>query len=290
MTGFAPSVDFDFLRATYPDLASFSDSALSLHYETYGRKEGRIASRPCTRDGFLSAIPRTGRILEIGPFCNPVFRGDNVRYFDVLDSAGLVARAHEHHLDPANCPAQIDYVSPTGDLSIVNERFDVIFSSHCIEHQPDLVRHLADARKIIAPDGRYFLAIPDKRYCFDHFLEETTEIDLIAAHLENRRVHTFKSVYNYIARTTHNNPAAHWSGNSTDPHGMTREERGVVAENVFKGLQGSYYDCHAVHFTPESFAACITALAAKHYIEFTAERVYATIRDSNEFFCILRPE
>jgi predicted SAM-dependent methyltransferase len=289
MTNFGPPIDCDYLRANYADLAAFDDAALMCHYHAYGKHEGRIASPLCTRSGFLGAIPRTGRILEIGPFCNPVFQGPTVSYFDVLDSAGLIARAREHSLDPGKCPTRIDYVSPTGDLSIVREKFDTIFSSHCIEHQPDLIRHLNDAREVITPSGRYFLAIPDKRYCFDHFLEETTELDLIAAHLERRQVHTFRSVYNYIARTTHNNTAAHWAGNSTDPHGMTLAERGRVAEDVYKSLQGAYYDCHAWHFTPDSFATCMAALAEKRYIRFNVERIYATVRDSNEFFCILQP-
>jgi hypothetical protein len=72
MTRFGPPIDYGFLRATYADLASFDDDALLAHYHAYGRQEGRIASPLCTREGFLAAIPRTGRILEIAPFCNPV--------------------------------------------------------------------------------------------------------------------------------------------------------------------------------------------------------------------------
>jgi hypothetical protein len=288
VTTFPPAIDFDHMRSLYRDLSHLSDSDVFRHYETSGRNEGRIASALCTRSGFLSAVPRTGKLLEIGPLCAPAFSGERVSYFDVLDRTGLIDRARAHGLDSGSCPEKIDYVSPTGDLSIVDGMYETIFSSHCIEHQPDLIKHLTDARRIISPSGRYFLAIPDKRYCFDHFLEESTPFDIVAANLERRRVHTFKSVYNLIVMTTHNDSVAHWTGNSADPHGSTRDERIREAERIYKSLHGAYFDCHAWQFTPQSFHRCLTILLERQYIQFSIERIYETVRNANEFFCILK--
>lgn len=44
-------------------------------------------------------------------------------------------------------PDTIHYVEPNGDLSVVNKRFDAVFSSHMIEHAADLAAHLKQIRQ-----------------------------------------------------------------------------------------------------------------------------------------------
>ena len=73
--------------------------------------------------------------LEVGPFTNPTLRGPNVKYFDVMDKQGLINRANAIGY-VYTVPVDIDYVSSTGDLSIVDKKFDFCLSSHCVEHQP----------------------------------------------------------------------------------------------------------------------------------------------------------
>ncbi len=68
----------------------------------------------------------------------------------------------------------IHFVSPTGNLEIVNECFDVVLNSHCIEYQPNLITHLNHIESILNPGGYYFVLEPDKRYCFDHFIPESS--------------------------------------------------------------------------------------------------------------------
>ncbi len=55
-------------------------------------------------------------------------------------------------LDAHRTP-KIEYLSPTGDLTIVNRRFHAVLSSHCIEHQPDLIRHLQHVAALLDPGG-----------------------------------------------------------------------------------------------------------------------------------------
>ena len=74
---------------------------------------------PTTRASFLAGINRSGPILEIGPFNCPQFEADNVSYFDVLDQKDLRLRAVAHGRSPERCP-RIDFVSPNGDLRIVD--------------------------------------------------------------------------------------------------------------------------------------------------------------------------
>ena len=76
----------------------------------------------------------------------------------------LRAKRHKHHIGDIT---KIDYVSSDGNLNIIKDKFDYVLSSHCVEHQPDLILHFKNVEKLLKKQGYYFLIIPDKRYCFD---------------------------------------------------------------------------------------------------------------------------
>jgi SAM-dependent methyltransferase len=282
-----PELDHAFYRLVHDDLASMNDATLTKHFMAYGRNEGRIASPAAHRDGLVALVPRDSALLEIGPFTKPVFRGEGAFYFDVLDRDALVERARAHGQPTEGCP-EIDYVSPTGDLSVVDRQFASVFSSHCIEHQPDLVAHLQAVEQILNAGGRYFMMIPDKRYCFDHFLPESTLADVMLAHSERRRVHTYQNVHEHAALTTHNEAPRHWAGDHTDPRAHLVEERTVKARADFKAAEGGYLDVHAWKFTPASFRSILQALAANGLTSLVPERVYDTIHNNFEFSAILK--
>src|SRR5579864_8601296 len=143
---FPPEFDPAFYRATYRDLKHHSDEGLVLHYETYGRREGRCASPAVSRNGFLSFIADYENALEIGPFNRPVLSGPKVEYFDVLGTEELKARAINIGENSEKVP-DIHFVCKSRSLKEVSAGFDVVVSSHCIEHQPDLVRHLCEVER-----------------------------------------------------------------------------------------------------------------------------------------------
>ena len=158
-------LEFDplFYQARYEDLGAMSQSELQNHYNQYGIVEGRFASPAASRQGLMALIPPEASVLEIGPFCNPAVKGENVRYFDVLAQRDLISRAKQIGLPCDECP-HINYVSPLADLSIVYEKFDFVVACHSLEHQPDLIRHLTDVERILNARGAYFIVVPDKRY------------------------------------------------------------------------------------------------------------------------------
>ena len=288
----APEFDLKFYYTCQPDLRYLDEDGLCAHYVNHGRSEGRLGSPAAHRYGFIAQIPcgESETILEIGPAVRPCLTGANVHYFDIADREGLLKRASAEGYSPATCPEKIDYVSPTGDLSIVSDRFDKIFSSHCIEHQPDLVKHLADVSLLLKPNGRYFLLIPDKRYCFDALLPPSTFDQVKAAHAERRKTHPLATVVEHYTSTTHNDPARHWSGDNID-HDDTRsrEERTATAIDVYEKAAGGYVDVHAWQFTPDSFLAIVNdAFEAYPAIELEVEVVYHTMFGLNEFGAVLR--
>lgn len=282
-----PELDLAFYRLVHDDLADFDDAALARHFDAHGRAEGRIASPAAHRLGFLSLVPAGSDVLEIGPFTKPSLRGPRVRYLDVLDRDGLVERAARHGQPTRDCP-EIDFVSPDGDLSVVTGTFDAVFSSHCVEHQPDLVEHLASVARVLRPGGRYLMMVPDKRYCFDALLPESDLPRVLEAHASKRRVHTLRSVVEHRAMTTHNDTARHWAGDSADPGASRAAEREASARDEHARAAGRYLDVHAWQFTPRSFRHLAESLARLGLTGLACERAYDTVHGCNEFGAILR--
>jgi SAM-dependent methyltransferase len=269
-----------------PELQALPESELLKHFRRRGRAAGRIASSATLREGFIETViaHETRPMLEIGPFCRPLVRGPNVRYLDVLDADGLRARAIEIGLDPNDCPETIHYL---GDLAAIRERFAAVVSSHAIEHQPDLVQHLSAVGNLLEPGGRYFLIIPDKRYCFDALIPETTIAQVLQAHREQRRVHSLQSVIEHRALTVHNDAARHWAGDHgpIPPEEQARRIRAAIGEHDAAG--GGYIDVHAWYWTPATLRAVMRQIFMLQLTQLRPVRVYDTPRDRFEFCAVL---
>jgi SAM-dependent methyltransferase len=276
----------DAYRASNPDLVSLSDDDLFRHFERFGEVEGRRADWIDSREAFAALIPADADALEIGPYYSPLLATPRTWFFDVLSRPEMLVRAEAEGFDGSTAP-NIDYVSPTGDLNIVDQPFDFAFSSHTIEHQPDLIGHLQQVERLLRPGGRYFTIVPDKRYCFDHFSAESGLHEIVEAHIEKRTLHTLRSVLSHSVMTTHNDAVRHWNGD----HGVYLE---AAAERIAAGLAeyaagtGVYLDVHAWYFTPASARAIFTALREAAYVDLELERLYPTRRNTFEFWAVLR--
>jgi hypothetical protein len=280
--------DVGFYQKANPDLKGLSDAQLVEHYQKYGQNEGRVTSELALRENLIRHMEKESTILEIGPFCNPLLSGPNVRYFDVLDQEGLLNRSLAIGY-PHQSPPYIDYVSPTGDLGIISGFFSAVTSSHCIEHQPDLIRHLQGVGALLEPKGRYYLMIPDKRYCFDHFIPCSKISDVIDAYMEERKVHRAGSVVEHCALITHNDCPRHWQGSHADPdYDAAMPARIKAAMDMLVRESGKYIDVHAWQFTPRTFRRIIEILFELGLSPLSVERVYNSTQGRNEFTAVLR--
>lgn len=279
-----PTIDPDTYRATDPALGHLSDEEAIAHYRAHGRQQGVVASPLALRENLLAFVGESGSVLEIGPFHSPLMRGANVEYLDVLDAGQLRARASHTGGNPDGVPEVIHHV---GSLDAVDRRYDAVLSSHAVEHQPDLVRHLQQVERILQPGGGYFLIVPDKRYCFDHFIAESTIADVLQAHAEERRVHTLKSVIEHRALTVHNDSLRHWQGDHGSPE-RNRAARAQAAMEEYRGAAGGYIDVHAWYFTPPTFRSVVTTLRDLGLIGLEIAGIYHPAFGRNEFCAILR--
>jgi SAM-dependent methyltransferase len=287
-SAFPAELDPEFYRSQYPELAHFDAGLLDQHYALYGINEGRPGNRIKDRRDFVALIPGTARVLEIGPYFSPLMVGDNVEYFDVLSREDLIRRAVSQGVENPN-PPFIHWLSPTGDLSVVEAKFDFAVSSYCVEHQPDLIKHLNDVSGVLHPGGCYFALIPDKRYCHDHFLAESTLAGVIDAHHARRTTHSLRSVIEHVALTAHNDQFRHWIGD----HGEYMDDyknRVRTAVDVYERANGQYVDVHSWYFTPNSARRILAALNELGYCDLHCIRCYETRRNNNDFWMILQKE
>lgn len=277
------------------DLASFSESRALTHYKSCGRKEGRVCSQIDSKAAFKALVPKSMSILEIGPYIRPAFKKDayNVEYLDAFSTSELREKARAAPGEnPANAP-DIDYVWKGEPYSqLVNKTFGCVYSSHAIEHQPCLVYHLNQVSSVLEENGYYFIAVPDKRYCFDRFFPESTLADILDAYLLDRRAHSPRTLLRSRLLTTHNDPARHWSGEATvDPlkQPVTKAYGKRIKDTLALWRQRTgYVDGHAWQFTPDNFEHLIQCIYEAELSSMKLEVLYPTIKNRFEFFAVLR--
>lgn len=256
----------------------------SARYSTR-RREGLLT--PVTRAEFLASTPAGKSILELGPFDAPLMRGSGIAYFDVLDRNGLQRRAVQEGRDPAGCPV-IDYVSATGDLSMVQGKFDVVFSSHVIEHQHDLIGHLNAVDDLLRPGAAYHLIVPDKRYCFDHFTPESSLNDALVAADEGAAGGVERAIRHVHFDLAHNDALKHWFGFHGNKLASSSEEN--CKDDIARYRGGEYRDIHAFKFTPGSFASIMTELYRSGRSLLRPVKVYDTRIGELEFYAVLKSD
>jgi 2-polyprenyl-3-methyl-5-hydroxy-6-metoxy-1,4-benzoquinol methylase len=285
---FPASFDTDIYKVKNSDLHTMSNSELIAHYTQYGKQEGRICSEINSRNSLLSYIKKEQKCLEIGPFDCPVLTGSNVQYFDVLCQEDLKIRAiNINRTCNINSIPYIDYVSNTGDLSIIKETFDIILSCHSIEHQINLIGHLNNVSKLLSPNGFYIIICPNKNYCFDHFIKETTIADILQMNEQTSKRHTLKSVIEHRILTCHNDASRHWANDHGNQAIDNNSELLTLAVNEYNSTD-EYIDVHSLQFTPASFEMNINLLTKNKYIDLKIHRVYQSVYGSNEFYAILQ--
>lgn len=276
------------------DLKLFNEAEAWSHYQDYGRREGRVCSAIDGRAAFLRLVSPDRSLLEIGPSCAPAFRrpSHQVWYLDAFSTDELKDLTRSMLWgDPALVP-DIDFVwkgRPYCDL--MGREFDTVFSSHNVEHQPCLVTHLLDVESILRQDGRLLLVVPDKRFCFDYFLSESTIAEVLDAFLTGRKKHSVKSLLQGRLLHAHNDASRHWLGDHGDDPRWRTVDRGLIdgvrhVDVQYRSGTG-YLDAHAWQFTPATFRYIIQALEHVELVSLHVEQVYETMYGSNEFFAVL---
>lgn len=229
---------------------SLEPGILRSHWLNQGLDRPILASTISSRQEFLNLIDaKSARLLEIGPFFNPAFKSNdsNIKYADLLSTEQLVERAHALGGATDSIPT-IDYLYKDGKIDTGESKFDVVFSSHLVEHQPNLIGHILNVLSLLETAGKYFFIVPDHRYCFDCYMTPSSLADILAAYYEERVKPTLKSVFEHrlftidYSQLPHVNPFVKLVG-----HAAPGLPAAVHEFNV-----NSYVDVHCWYFTPKT--------------------------------------
>ena len=313
-----PEFDLKYYRNVYPELNSMPDDVLNEHCRRYAAEQGHSTCVYDRREYLQKLLQdvinaRGLTALEISPFNRAFVSGSTVKYFGTTDSDGLKREALQVYGNANHVPAKIDFVSPTGDLGVVDEKFDIVFSSHVIEHCPDIVEHFNQVSKILHKGGVYVLIVPDKRYCFDYYHPESTISEVIDAFVTERKIPRLADVINQGFTRTHNNAILHWLGNHGKRYGYRntpiesnlgldimgqhfnddgkdnrREQLLILLEKYSYALEhGDYINTHNWRFTPENFRYIVHMLNELKFIDLPLYRCCNTVWGRQEFVAVL---
>ena len=210
----------------------------------------------------LASVPADATILEIGGGYNPryvkathpnVFHLDHGTTEDLRSKyAAFPVTAHlVDRIQP------IDFVfdgSPIEALVPPTLRFDVIYGSHVLEHQVDLIGHLQSLEKLLKPGARVIEMIPDLRTCFDALRYPTVTADALVAHLRGASIHQGKQVFDGVAREIDKNYGYRMCNADFDGVRFSHSLQHALDAMWSAEAPGQpYTDVHAWAFTPESF-------------------------------------
>ncbi len=268
------------------------------HYVKYGRNEGRFPGGYRRMVRILENIDKNGYGIEIGASHNPIAPkrfGFKTHVIDHLDRKGLVEKYLSYNVnigrENTDKIEEVDFVWKGGSLvDLIGSEwcYDWIIASHVIEHIPDLIFFLQQSEALLKPGGKLSLAVPDKRYCFDHFGSVDLTGAFLDAHKERRIKPSPGQIFNFFSNCCYR------KGHPTWYHGFvgdmslmhTFEYSKQMLEKAESGSE--YIDVHCWKFTPESFRLVIGDLQKLGLLGMKITQEYE--EGGFEFFVTLEKE
>ncbi len=301
-------VDFDIniYRSLHEDLKDFSDEVLIDHYNKYGREEGRYCSLIKNRNDFISIINKNKDILEIGPLDKPILdmSKENIKSLDYFTVEELKETYKNDVNVNLNKIVKVSYVVRDVNIysDIIKERFDYCISSHNIEHAPCMVSFLNNISSVLKDDGLIFLCIPDYRYCFDRFRNQSTIFEVLNAFYNKIDKPTSISLAESHFYTSHNDPLKYWNkmdeyknniyNKVFDENNFLKEKIDMIKNNIDHIINlynnNKYIDTHCWKLCPINFKYILDVLSTIKLINVKLIRLYPTLRNSHEFYAILQ--
>jgi SAM-dependent methyltransferase len=238
-----------------------------------------------------------GTGLEIGPLDSPIALRSayNVRYVDVVDTAGLRDKYGDDPNVVTEEIAEVDYalqgpnglIRPLAEVVRDDAPFDWAVASHVIEHVPDLIGWLAEIAEVITDGGQLVLMIPDRRFSFDVRRPQTTIGQILQAHTMADTVPSERAVFDHFRSYVDVPTPDLWAGASGHSYPLVFTlEQAREMRDLAVG-QGQYVDSHVWMFTPSVFVEQIVELGKLGLCDFIVSRVIPTRHNEVEFYTSL---
>lgn len=253
---------------------------------SYAQKDHPLPNR---KDFILRFVAKEKLGLEIGASYNPLApkrNGYKVHVIDHLDKAGLIEKYRHLAVDTSKIE-DVDYIwAGQAYKDLTPYKYGWIIASHVIEHVPDFIKFLNDCADILMEDGVLSLAIPDKRFCFDHFRSLTSLAQVIDKHLLQARLHTPGTLTEFYLNTCRNQGRTVWGAYSANRDYSMLHSAEEAKNRFLQAVESTHYiDAHAHCFVPHSFRLMIQDLYELGFIRLR-EVDFQTIRGA-EFYMTL---
>lgn len=244
-------------------------------------------------------VSKKSTILEIGPLWGGFFKkseGWNVEIIDCESQEKLKTKfasvKDSEKIEKVDYIAVRDYAKATGK----EKCYDLIFSSHNIEHVLDLISTLNEYEKMLKDDGVIRLVIPDKRFCCDYFSEVTSLSDVINKHeyMKELKVHTIGAELqrSFNAFFLWNSTYCYNSGllyaDDMEFKFSDNKDFSTYIQNIRNNFTDTEYrDFHEWFYTPASFSKIIYELNVLGYINLMVSECIE-VHDRVEFYIELK--
>ncbi len=168
---------FDELQARMADRYAASVARMGCPEEHSRERWGRYELR--YREALVYAVPGC-RFLDVGAgfltedFVRSVILPANLDYWVQDIDARVIAR-DQAVFTCCGMPFANATQGRNSSLPYPSGFFDLVFSSHCLEHSDDLPRTFSEIRRVLRPSGILFFAVP---FGFDDSLEHTYAVDV----------------------------------------------------------------------------------------------------------------
>lgn len=214
---------------------------------------------------FYFAQKLAGRGLELGPLNRPLPKHDRMRlfYLDRADQETL----RRSYPTVAEAIAPVDIIDNAETVATVADAsFDFVVAAHVIEHMRNPIASIKAWLRILAPGGRLYLIVPDKRFTFDRTRVRTTIEHLILDYRDPSPVRDFEHFLDY-ARFVH------------DAHGQ-------AAIDMARQFEAEDFSIHFHTFLPADMVALVRWIDA-HVTPVTIEEGPLMSAETVEFHMLL---
>ena len=232
--------------------------------------------------------------LEIGPLHRPTLRKSEgkIFYADFASSDYLKNKYKEDpHVDVLEI-VDVDFVvSEQGLRHATGGGFDFVIASHVAEHVPNLVGWLQDVASCLTEDGVLSLALPDKRFTFDHLRSSTSIQSLLAFEVEDLKRPNSLQIIDFIVNFSEISAEEAWkaylSGLALPSNVKNKYEDGISM--ALDALSNKiYHDVHCTVFSSNEFIALMSQLAKMEKLNFYPVSFFDTTENNFEFFVSMK--
>lgn len=208
----------------------------------------------------LLHLNKEGVGIEVGASHSPIApkrSGYRVHVIDHASREELREKFKDEDVNLENIE-EVDFVwkgESYPELTGKTDYYDWIIASHMIEHTPNLIGFINSCDAILKDTGVLSLAVPDVRFCFDHFRPISGLSKVLDAHFENHTFSTRGSIAEFKLNHVMKDGYPGWGENVFVDEDYTFPFSNEKVVEILERSKNSneYIDCHTWCFTPHSF-------------------------------------